>query len=237
MALQSNINSARGSNALQPVSRKGELVPEVPSPVGLLTVFTVFNCTPLQAECIALFSASACENCLKHVDGFTGAVFFASSCGRFELEFMLWSDHAALAAVKASPYLCEPMKVIEHHCDIRYQSFGAASNAAAGDTKRFARGERYLLRVYYRPASEVPTKSDGHPSGIAREKSLVQWTEDDTILVLLSIDAIDTFGARALHTTPGELAFQSEFTVVEHVEAPSPHEKFPTPYSLALISP
>jgi hypothetical protein len=237
MALQSNINSVRSYNALQPVSRKGELVLDVPSPAGLLTVFTVFNCTPLQAECVALFSASSCENCLKHVDGFTGAVFFASSCGRFELEFMLWSDHAALAAVKASPSLCEPMKVIEHHCCIRYRSFGAVSNAAAGDTKRFARGERYYLRVYSRPASEMPTKSDGRPSGSAREKSLVQRTEDSTSLVLLPLDAIDTFGARALHTTSGELAFQSEFTVVEHVEAPSAHEKFPTPYNLALITP
>ena len=236
MALRSYINSVRNPDALPPLPRKGALVMDVPSPAGLLTVFTVFNCSPLQAECVALFSASACENSLKHVDGFSGAVFFASSCGRFELEYMRWSDHAALAAVRASPTLCEPMKVVERHCSIRYQSFGAVSNSAAGDTKRFARGERYFLRAYNRSASEVSTKSGGHLSGIVRETSLVQTTEDAMSLVLLSIDAIDTFGAPAFCPTSGEVTFQSEFTVVEHIEAPSAHEKFPSPYRLAIIT-
>jgi hypothetical protein len=202
------------------------------------TGFIVLDCAPVQAECVALFSASATENRLKHLDGFEGAVFFASPCGRFALEYVIWKDPAALAAARANPLFCEHMRIVEHHCRLRHVSFSSISNAFGIDAIQFARGDRFSVLMYELPAADsVPKTLDQLRSvpEIARVHALFQMAEDGTRVVLLSRDAMDTSGAAALHATFGEPAFHNEFTVVEGIAAPSIGEKFAPLYNLALV--
>jgi len=200
------------------------------------TGFMVLDCAPVQAECVALFSASATENRLKHLDGFTGAVFFASICGRFVLEYVIWKDPAALAAARENPTFSEHVKVVEHHCTLRYVSFSSISNTVGNDAIRFERGDRFFMRLYKCPAAEsVPKTLDRlrSISELARVHSLLQMAEDGSSLVLLSREA--TSAAPALRAMLAEPAFHNEFTVVESIAASSIGEKFAPLYNLALV--
>jgi hypothetical protein len=202
------------------------------------TGFIVLDCAPVQAECVALFSASSTENRLKHFDGFVGAVFFASICGRFVLEYVIWKDPAALAAAREDPTFSEHMKVVEHHCSLRYVSFSSISNTVGIDAIRFERGDRFFMRLYKCPAAESVSRTCdllGSIPELARANSLFQMAEDATSLVLLSRDAIETHGAAALHTMFGESAFHNEFAVVESIAEPSVREKPAALYNLALV--
>jgi len=202
------------------------------------TGFIVLDCAPVQAECVALFSASATENRLKHFDGFAGAVFFASICGRFVLEYVIWKDPAALAAAREDPTFSEHMKVVEHHCSLRYVSFSSISNSVGIDAIRFERGDRFFMRLHKCPAAESVSRTRdllGSIPELARANSLLQMAEDGTSLVLLSRDAIDTSGAAALRTTFADSAFHHEFAVVESVAPPSVREKSAALYNLALV--
>jgi hypothetical protein len=203
------------------------------------TGFIVIDCAPVQAECVALFSASATENRLKHLDGFEGAVFFASPCGRFVLEYVVWKDPAALAAARANPLFSEHMRIVERHCRLCHVSFSSISNTfGIVDALRFERGDRFSMLIYKSPAADsVPETLDrlGSVSGIARVHSLFQMAEDGTRLVLLSRDAMDTSAATALRAMFGEPAFHNEFTVVESIAAPRIGEKFAPLYNLALV--
>ena len=202
------------------------------------TGFIVLDCAPVQAECVALFSASATENRLKHLDGFEGAVFFASPCGRFVLEYVVWKDPAALAAARANPLFSEHMRIVEHHCRLRHVSFSSISHTFGSDAIRFERGDRFSMLMYEFPAADpVPKTLDQvrSVSKLARVHSLFQMTEDATRLVLLSRDTMDTSAAPALRATFGDPAFHNEFTVVENITAPSIGEKFVPLYHLALV--
>lgn len=201
------------------------------------TGFIVLDCAPVQAECVALFSASATENRLKHLDGFEGAVFFATPCGRFVLEYVVWKDSAALAAARANPLFSEHMIIVERHCRLGHVSFSSISNTFGSDALRFERGDRFSMLIFEFPAADsVPKTLDQLRSvtEIARVHSLFQMAEDGTRLVLLSRDAPDTSAAPALRATFGEPAFHNEFTVVESIAAPSIGEKFAPLYHLAL---
>jgi hypothetical protein len=198
----------------------------------------VLDCAPVQAECVALFSASATENRLKHLDGFEGAVFFASPCGRFVLEYVVWKDPAALAAARATPLFSEHMRIVEHHCRPRHVSFSPISHRFGMDAIRFERGDRFSMLMYECPVAEsVPKTLDQlrSVSELARVHSLFQMSEDGTRLVLLSRDAIDTSAAPALRATFGEPAFHNEFTVVESIAPPIVGERFAALYHLALV--
>ena len=202
------------------------------------TGFIVLDCAPVQAECVALFSASATENRLKHFDGFAGAVFFASICGRFVLEYVIWKGPAALAAAREDPTFSEHMKVVEHHCSLRYVSFSSISNSVGIDAIRFERGDRFFMRLHKCPAAESVSRTRdllGSIPELASANSLFQMAEDGTSLVLLSRDAIDTPGAAALRTIFGDSAFHHEFAVVESVAPPSVREKSAALYNLALV--
>jgi len=202
------------------------------------TGFIVLDCAPVQAECVALFSASATENRLKHLDGFEGAVFFASPCGRFVLEYVVWKDPAALAAARANPLFSEHMRIVEHHCRLRHVSFSSISHTFASDAIRFERGDRFSILIYEFPAADsVPKTLDQlrSASKLARVHSLFQMTEDATRLVLLSRDTMDTSAAAALRATFGEPAFHNEFIVVESIAPPSAGERFAALYHLALV--
>jgi hypothetical protein len=205
---------------------------------GQFSGFIVLDCAPVQAECVALFSASATENRLKHLHGFERAVFFASSCGRFVLEYVLWKDSAALAAARANPLFSEHVRIVEHHCRLRHVSFSSISNTFGSDAIRFERGDRFSMLIYEFPAADsLPKTLDqlGSVPEMASVHALLQMAEDGTRLVLLSGDAIDTSGAAALRATFGEPAFHNEFTVVESIAAPSIGEKFAPLYHLALV--
>jgi len=202
------------------------------------TGFIVLDCAPVQAECVALFSASATENRLKHLEGFTGAVFFASTCGRFVLEYVVWKDPAALAVARANPLFSEHMRIVEHHCRPRHVSFSSISHTFGIDAIRFERGDRLSMLMYKCPAAEsVPKTLDRLRSvtELARVPSLFQLAEDGTRLVVLSRDAIDTSAAPALRAMFAEPAFHNEFIVVESIAAPSIGEKFAPLYNLALV--
>jgi hypothetical protein len=202
------------------------------------TGFIVLDCAPVQAECVALFSASATENRLKHFDGFAGAVFFASDCGRFVLEYVIWKDPAVLATARENPTFSDHIRVVEHHCRLHHVSFSSISNTVGNDSMRFERGDRFFLRIYRGRASELASRVLDQLQSIAalaRAYTLFQIAEDGTRLVLLSRDAIDTSGAAALHTMFGESAFHHEFAVVESIAAPSVREKFAALYNLALV--
>jgi len=209
----------------------------IQSSVSQFTGFIVLDCAPVQAECVALFSASATENRLKHLDGFEGAVFFASPCGRFVLEYVVWKDPPALVAARANPLFSEHMRIVEHHCRLRHVSFSSISNTFGIDAIRFKRGDRFSVLMYDFPAADsVPKTLDQlRSSEIARVHSLFQMAEDGTRLVLLSRGATDVSGAPLLRATFGEPAFRSEFTVVESIPAPSIGERFVPLYNLALV--
>ena len=202
------------------------------------TGFIVLDCAPVQAECVALFSASATENRLKHLDGFEGAVFFASPCGRFVLEYVVWKGPAALAAARATPLFSEHMRIVEHHCRLRHVSFSPISQTFGIDAIRFERGDRFSMLMYECPVAEsVPKTLDQlrSVSELARVHSLFQMSEDGTRLVLLSPDAIDTSAAPALRAMFGEPAFHNEFTVVESIAPAIVGERFAALYRLALV--
>jgi hypothetical protein len=221
-----------------PPSRQATLMLSIQSSAREFAGFIVLDCAPVQAECVALFSASATENRLKHFDGFTGAVFFASICGRFVLEYVIWRDPAALAAARENPDFSEHIRIVEHHCRLRHVSFSSIFNMVGTDAIQFERGDRFFVLMYKCPAAEsVPRTLDQlrSISELARVNSLFQMAEDGTSLVLLSRDAIDTSAAPALRTMFGEPTFQNKFTVVESIAAPSVGEKFSALYNLALI--
>ena len=172
------------------------------------TGFIVLDCAPVQAECVALFSASATENRLKHLDGFEGAVFSASLCGRFVLEYVVWKDATALAAARANPLFSEHVGIVERHCRLCHISFSSISNSfGIVDVRRVERGDRFSMLM----------------------------AEDDARLVLLSRDAMDASAVPAVRAMFGEPAFHNEFTVVESIAAPSIGEKFAPLYHLALV--
>jgi hypothetical protein len=217
---------------------KGPKTPLSSHTASRLTGFIVLDCAPVQAECVALFSASATENRLKHLDGFEGAVFFASPCGRFVLEYVLWKDPAALAAARAIPLFSEHMRIVEHHCRLRHVSFSSISNTFESDTIRFERGDRFSVLVYeFQAGDSLPKALDqlGSVPEIARAHSLFQMAEDGKRLVLLSRDAIDTSTAPALRAMFGEPAFHNEFTVVESIAPPNVGDRFAALYHLALV--
>src|SRR6267142_249377 len=202
------------------------------------TGFIVLDCAPVQAECVALFSASATENRLKHFDGFAGAVFLASTCGRFVLEYVIWKDPATLAAARENPAFSEHMRVVERHCSLRHASFSSISHTVGADAIRFERGDRFCMRMYKRPAAESVSRPLHHLSAIselASASSLLQLAEDGTSLVLLSRGAIEASAAPALRTMFGAPAFRNEFTVVECIAAPGIGETFAPLYNLALV--
>jgi hypothetical protein len=232
MALHCCTNSVLNCKALE----VSAYMLSIQASASQFTGFIVLDCAPVQAECVALFSASSTENRLKHFDGFAGAAFFASICGRFVLEYVIWKDPAALAAAREDPTFSEHMKVVEHHCSLRYVSFSSISNSAGIDAIRFKRGDRFFMRLH--PAAEsVSGTRDllGSIPELARANSLFQMAEDGTSFVLLSRDAIDTSGAAALRTIFGDSAFHHEFAVVESVAPPSVREKSAALYNLALV--
>jgi hypothetical protein len=219
-------------------SRQATLMLRIQGSASQFTGLIVLDCAPVQAECVALFSASATENRLKHLDGFTGAAFFASVCGRFVLEYVVWKDPAALAAARENPLFSEHVKIVEHHCSLRHVSFSSISNTVGIDAIRFERGDRFSMLMYKCSAAEsVPKTLDRlrSVSELARVHSLLQMAEDGSNLVLLSREAIDTSAAPALRAMFAEPAFHNEFTVVESIAAPSIGEKFAPLYNLALV--
>ena len=217
--------------------RQAVLMLSIPASANLFTGCIVLDCAPVQAECMALFCASATENRLKHFDGFGGAVFFASTCGRFALECVIWKDPAALAAARENPNFSEHMRVVEHHCSLRHVSFSSITYTVGIDAVRLERGDRFFLRMYHCPAESASRQLEDlrSASEIARANSLFQMAEDGTSLVLLSRDAIDTPGAAALRTIFGDSAFHHEFAVVESVAPPSVRERSAALYNLALV--
>ena len=218
--------------------RQATLMLRIQGSASQFTGFIVLDCAPVQAECVALFSASATENRLKHLDGFTGAAFFASICGRFVLEYVVWKDPAALAAARENPLFSEHMRIVEHHCSLRHVSFSSISNTVGIDAIRFERGDRFSMLMYECPAAEsVPKTLDrlGSVSELARVHSLLQMAEGGSSLVLLSREAIDTSAAPVLRAMFAEPVFHNEFTVVESIAAPGSGEKFAPLYNLALV--
>ena len=203
------------------------------------TGFIVLDCAPVQAECVALFSASATENRLKHLHGFESAVFFASLCGRFVLEYVVWKDATALAAARANPLFSEHVGIVERHCRLCHVSFSSISNTfEIVDALRFGRGDRLSMLIYKFPAAESVPKTFDQVRSVAElagAHSLFQMAEDGTRLVLLSRDAMDASAAPALRAMFGEPALRNEFTVVESIAAPSIGERFAPLYHLALV--
>jgi len=217
--------------------RQAALMLSIPASASLFTGCIVLDCAPVQAECVALFCASATENRLKHFDGFGGAVFFASTCGRFALECVIWKDPAALAAARENPAFSGHMRVVEHHCSLRHVSFSSISHTVGVDTVRLERGDRFFLRMYHCPAESVSRQLEDlrSASELARANSLFQMAEDGASLVLLSREAIDTSATPALRAMIAEPALHNEFTVVESIAAPGIGEKFAPLYNLALV--
>jgi len=218
--------------------RQAALMLSIPASASLFTGCIVLDCAPVQAECVALFCASATENRLKHFDGFGGAAFFASTCGRFALECVIWKDPAALAAARENPNFSEHMRVVEHHCSLRHVSFSSISHAVGVDAVRLERGDRFFVRMYRCPATEsVSRQLEDLRSApeLARANSLFQMAEDGASLVLLSREAIDASAAPALRAMIAEAGFHNEFTVVESIAAPSIGGKFAPHYNLALV--
>lgn len=197
----------------------------------------LLDCAPLQAECIALFAASSTENRLKHFDGYRGAAFLASVCGRFALELVLWENAAALATVQKNPLFSEHIKIVEHHVKTHYVAFGTRHEICGRSGISFTRGERFLCALYTpcTPASlagareQIRSMAEVETAGV-----LIQHTENGASFVLLSKEAFDAPAAAALSATCGEPSFQGDFMVVESIPAPSDAERFPPPYRLAL---
>jgi hypothetical protein len=197
----------------------------------------LLDCAPLEAECIALFAASSTENRLKHLEGYRGAAFSASPCGRFALEIVLWDDPAALATAQKNPLFSEHIKIIEHHVKHLYVAFSTRHETCGTNGISFARGERFSFTLY-RPGTP--------PSlGVARERArsmtelgsvraLLHSAEDGAGLALLSKDALDASADATLSATFGAPAFKDDFIVVESISAPRDAECFAPPYRLTL---
>jgi hypothetical protein len=199
----------------------------------------LLDCSPLQAECISLFAASSTENRLKHFQGYRGAAFFASLCGRFALEFVLWDNAAALATVKKNPVFSEHINIVEQYVKTLHVAFGSEHGTCGSDGISFARGERSSF-VLYKPRTP--------PSlGVAREqtrsmaefgtaRALFHWAEDGTSVALLTKHSLDTSAAAPSSSTFGAPVFKDDFIVVESIPAPSDAERFPPPYRLSLTA-
>ena len=202
-----------------------------------LAGLVLLDCAAVQAECVALFCASSAENRLKHLDGFRGAAFFASTCGRFVLEYVLWASSAALAAARTNPIFFEHVRIVEQHATVRYVSFSSLYEASGAARIVFVRGGRFSVALYKPPAPEPPGQTLDHvrsTAALASYDSLLQMSEDGTSVVLLSGDAIGPGAATALSSIFGEPDFRNGFIVVESICAPRESEKFSSPYSLAL---
>src|SRR5580658_952055 len=199
--------------------------------------FILLECAPVQAECIALFAASSAENRLKYLDGFRGAAFLASTCGRFALEYVIWETPAAIAAARANPVFLEHISIVEHHATVRLVSFSSFCETFGITRITFERGGRFAMAVY-RPQAPKPWPQmlgDLRSSADCTKRTcLVQMAEDGTSVVLLSGDEPDSSATSLASSTLGKPDFQDVFTVVEGVSSPKPGEKLPAPYSLAL---
>ena len=196
----------------------------------------LLDCSPLQAEAISLFAASSTENRLKHFQGYRGAAFFASLCGRFALEFVLWDNAAALATVKKNPLFSEHINIVEQYVKTLYVAFSCGHETCGCGEISFARGER-LSFVLHKP--RIPLSL-----GVAREqtrsiaelgtaRALFHLAEDGKGVALLSKTSLDASAGALLSTTFGPPVFKDQFIVVESIPAPSDAERFPPPYRLS----
>jgi hypothetical protein len=221
------------------VHQTDRVSPDVGSPAenSLLTGFTLYDCAPLQGECIALFAAAANENSVKSIDGFVGAVCLASDCGRYALEFVLWTSRSAYIAAMAYADVFAYRQIVEHHSRLCYQEVSSISNAVADDVKRFNRGEHYCVRMDKCQPSKTPfqVNVDQWPADIAHENALVQVAERGTSLVCLSREATISLDGHALGVEITAPFIQTTFVVVDYVVAPNTQDKFTPPYHLALL--
>ena len=211
------------------------IMPVAEKQTGLLTGFTLFDCGSVQAEGVALFIACSTENILKHVDGFAGAVMFASTCGRYAAELVFWTSPEAHATARARARAFDYMHVVEQHCHVSYVSFSTISSADVGFARRTARGQGYLGRVRRCQPLERALASPlfRFVSSTSSTVGLVALSQDGTSLVFLVRDARDTPEALALVAAYPDPMIEIKFTVVERVIAPSAGEKLPAPYHLA----
>jgi hypothetical protein len=202
----------------------------------LVAGFVLLECAAVQAECLALFNAASGENRIKHLDGFRGAAFFASTCGRFLLEYVLWTNSAALAAAKAAPIFFEHIRIAEAHSTHRFVSFSSTYEGFGAAGMPCVRGDRFAAAIY-KPRVPVPpavtlNQLRAAPA-LAGRNSLLQVSEDGVSAVLLSSDAIDPDVASVLSSTFGEPEFRDDYVVVESITAPREGERFDPPYHLA----
>jgi hypothetical protein len=205
----------------------------------LFAGFVLLDCAPVQAESLALFCASSAENRLKHLDGFRGAAFFASTCGRFALEYVTWADSAALVAARAAPIFFEHIRIVEAHTTHRFVSFSSMYEGFGATDMACVRGGRFSAAIYKPRVPGAPAATLNHlraAPALAGRNSLLQISADGMSAVLLAGDAIDPGVARALSSTFGEPEFRDDFVVVESVTAPRESERFDPPYHLALAA-
>jgi hypothetical protein len=173
---------------------------------SLLTSFTLYDCAPLQGECIALFAAAANENSVKSIDGFVGAVCLASDCGRFALEFVLWTNRSAYTAAMADTDVFAYRQVVEHHCRLCYQEVSSISKAVADDVKRFNRGEHYFVRMgtsLMWLSREATISPDGRALGVEITEPFIQTT-------FVVVDYVVAPNAQGKFTPPYHLALLPE---------------------------
>jgi hypothetical protein len=199
----------------------------------------LLECATVQAECVAIFSASSTENRLKYLDGFREAAFLASTSGRFALEYVLWENPAALAGARANPIFWEHIRIVEHHTTLRHVSFSSTYNTLSAKHITFARGEHLSMAVYrHENSKEWPQTLEGLRAGadFGNNPSFAQMAEDGTSVVLISGDESNSFGATAMPSTLGKPDFRDNFVVVESVCAPRAGERPRAAYSLALSS-
>ena len=205
----------------------------------LFAGFVLLDCAPVQAECLALFSAASTENRLKHLDGFRGAAFFASTCGRFVLEYVLWANSAALAAARAAPIFFEHIRIAEAHAAVRFVSFSSMYEGFGVAGMPCVRGDRFSAAIYKPRVPQPPAVTLDHlraAPALAGHNSLLLMSEDGVSAVLLAGDAIDPGVASALSSIFGEPEFRDDFVVVESITAPRESERFDPPYHLAPAS-
>jgi hypothetical protein len=205
----------------------------------LFAGFILLDCAPVQAECLALFSAASTENRLKHLDGFRGAAFFASTCGRYVLEYVLWANSAALAAARAAPIFFEHIRIAEAHATVRFVSFSSIYERFGAAGMPCVRGGRFSAALYKPRAPGPPAVPLSHlraAPALGGCNSLLQMSEDGMSAVFLSGDAIDPGVASALSSTFGEPEFRDDYVLVESITAPRESERFDPPYHLAPAS-
>jgi hypothetical protein len=201
--------------------------------------FILLECAPVQAECVALFSASSSENRLKYLEGFREAAFLASNCGRFALEYVLWENPAALAAARATPIFWEHIRIVEHHTTVRHVSFSSSYMTLGAKRITFARGERFSMAVYRPDAPKAwPQSLDDLRASVdlKHHHSFVQMAEDHTSIVLLSGDGSESSAANVAPSILGTPDFRDDFIVVESISTPRGGEKPHAAYALTLPS-